>query len=276
MPIMSWRSKAIRKRCMRKSKPSWMRRWPATRPRLPGAKLSKAARTPQPGWKRWRKAMARLETRRYFQSGQLAWFARTGPSGRTAIGGAGRIDEEINGQRSTGTALLFQPAAGGEAFARAMRGHWGIENKLHWTMDVCFGEDQSRARTGNAAEIWRSLAPSGAEFVGGKTKKRNVAGKMLCAGWDHPYLTRLPGSPTKRCLDTSALGKVAVPLDIVFRGLALCGHHERESIHTVLHQTADDFKAHSWQIPPLVWLDLCRCCDPAIGRRYGSCRDANA
>jgi predicted transposase YbfD/YdcC len=46
---------------------------------------------------------------------------------------------------------------GVETFARAVRGHWGIENKLHWTMDVCLGEDQSRARTGNAAENLAAL-----------------------------------------------------------------------------------------------------------------------
>src|SRR5256885_9837836 len=39
-----------------------------------------------------------------------------------------------------------------EQLARAVRGHWAVENKLHWVMDVCFREDQSRARSGYAAE----------------------------------------------------------------------------------------------------------------------------
>jgi predicted transposase YbfD/YdcC len=38
-----------------------------------------------------------------------------------------------------------------EQFARAVRGHWGVENSLHWCLDVQVGEDQSRARTGHAA-----------------------------------------------------------------------------------------------------------------------------
>ena len=37
---------------------------------------------------------------------------------------------------------------GVEPFARAVRGHWSVENKLHWVLDVCFREDQSRARAG--------------------------------------------------------------------------------------------------------------------------------
>ncbi len=93
-----------------------------------------------------------------------------------------------------------------ETFARAVRGHWGIENKLHWTMDVCFGEDQSRARTGHAAENLAALRRLALNLVEGeKTKRRSIRGKMLWASWDPPYLTRFAGSPTKRYLDASAL-----------------------------------------------------------------------
>ena len=46
---------------------------------------------------------------------------------------------------------------GVETFARAVRGHWGVENKLHWVTDVCFGEDQNRARAGYAAENLATL-----------------------------------------------------------------------------------------------------------------------
>ena len=47
--------------------------------------------------------------------------------------------------------------------ARYVRGHWGIENTLHWTLDVTFAEDRSRIRTGNGPEIaslFRSAAPA--------------------------------------------------------------------------------------------------------------------
>ena len=44
-----------------------------------------------------------------------------------------------------------------QTFARAGRGHWGVENKLHWTLDVRFPEDQSRARSGLAAENLATL-----------------------------------------------------------------------------------------------------------------------
>jgi predicted transposase YbfD/YdcC len=86
-----------------------------------------------------------------------------------------------------------------ETFARAVRRHWGIENKVHWTMDVCFREDQSRARTGYAAENLATLRRLALNLLQReKTKKRSIRGKMLCASWDHPYLTRLLGVQPKK------------------------------------------------------------------------------
>ena len=82
-----------------------------------------------------------------------------------------------------------------KTFARAVRGHWGVENKLHWVMDVCFREDQSRAREGYAAENLATLRRLALNLLKReKTKKRGIRGKMLNASWDHPYLLRLLGA----------------------------------------------------------------------------------
>ncbi len=47
-----------------------------------------------------------------------------------------------------------------ERIAACVRGHWAIENKLHWVRDVTYGEDGSRVRTGNAPRTWRASATS--------------------------------------------------------------------------------------------------------------------
>ena len=81
-----------------------------------------------------------------------------------------------------------------ETFARAVRGHWGVENKLPWVLDVCFREDQSRARVGYAAENLATLRRLALNLLKReKTKQRGIRGKQLNASWDHAYLLRLLG-----------------------------------------------------------------------------------
>jgi predicted transposase YbfD/YdcC len=64
-----------------------------------------------------------------------------------------------------------------ETFARAVRGHWGVENKLHWALDVCLGEDRSRARQGYAAENLATLRRLALNLLKQeKTKKRGIKG----------------------------------------------------------------------------------------------------
>jgi predicted transposase YbfD/YdcC len=79
-------------------------------------------------------------------------------------------------------------------FARAVRSHWGVENSLHWVLDVQFGEDQCRARTGNAAENLATLRRLALNLLKrDTTKKRGIRGKQKNAGWNHHYLLHLLG-----------------------------------------------------------------------------------
>ncbi len=77
---------------------------------------------------------------------------------------------------------------------RAIRQHWGIENKLHWVLDVGFGEDLSRKRAGHAAQNFSPLNRIALNMLKQeKTSKRGIKGKRLNAAWDHPYLLKLLG-----------------------------------------------------------------------------------
>jgi len=74
----------------------------------------------------------------------------------------------------------------------AIRQHSGIENKLHWVLDVAFGEDLSRKRAGHAAENFSLLNRIALNLLKqDKTSKLGVHGKRLAAAWDHDYLLRL-------------------------------------------------------------------------------------
>jgi len=167
-------------------------------PRLPGAKLSPAAAA-LATMETVEKDHGRLETRRYYQSVELAWFADRGKwDGLQSVGLVEAV-REMNGRTSVERRyFLSSLPLGVETFARAVRSHWGVENKLHWTMDVCFGEDQSRARAGHAAENLATLRRLALNLLKReKSKKRGIRGKMLNASWDHPYLLRLLGVQPK-------------------------------------------------------------------------------
>jgi predicted transposase YbfD/YdcC len=77
----------------------------------------------------------------------------------------------------------------------AIRQHWGIENKLHWVLDVAFGEDHSRKRQGNAAQNFSIINRIALNLLKqDKSAKLGVHGKRLKAGWDNDYLLRVLGA----------------------------------------------------------------------------------
>ncbi len=77
-------------------------------------------------------------------------------------------------------------------YARYLRGHWGIENSLHWVLDVTSREDRSRIKKENAPESFglpRRLALCLLKKE--TTSKRSIKGKRLRASWDESYLQRV-------------------------------------------------------------------------------------
>jgi predicted transposase YbfD/YdcC len=75
------------------------------------------------------------------------------------------------------------------------RSHWGIENQLHWVLDVAFREDDCRVRAGNAGEnfaVVRHLALNLLKAV--KTVKVGIKVKRMRAGWDEAFLFQILGA----------------------------------------------------------------------------------
>ena len=74
------------------------------------------------------------------------------------------------------------------------RAHWGVENKLHWVLDVQFGEDYSRKRYLNAAENYSIIMKVALNMLKNETKtKQGNQGKRLKAAWNDNYLMELLG-----------------------------------------------------------------------------------
>jgi len=79
-----------------------------------------------------------------------------------------------------------------EQILTAVRSHWGIENGLHWVLDIAFREDESRIRMGNGAEnmaVLRHIAVSLLKQE--RSTKIGIKAKRLKCGWDEEYLLKV-------------------------------------------------------------------------------------
>jgi predicted transposase YbfD/YdcC len=78
-----------------------------------------------------------------------------------------------------------------EDFANAVRSHWGVENRLHWVMDVVFHDDLSRLRTGDGAKNMVTIKHMARNMIE-KTKKGkdSLTVKRKKAGWNLKFLTK--------------------------------------------------------------------------------------
>ena len=98
--------------------------------------------------------------------------------------------ERRTGEHSTVERRYFISSLRGEAkqLLRAVRGHWGIENQLHWVLDIAFREDDCRIRKGNGAQNFAVLRHIALNLLRReKTAQASIHSKRLKAGWDHDY-----------------------------------------------------------------------------------------
>ena len=77
----------------------------------------------------------------------------------------------VKGKKQVDVSYAISSLPATDADARRLlslsRGHWGIENRLHWVRDVTFDEDRSQVRTGAAPQVWRACGTwSSAWYVG--------------------------------------------------------------------------------------------------------------
>ena len=106
---------------------------------------------------------------------------------------------KVVGHRQTTADCTSQPryyisslAGSAEQLLAAIRGHWSIENSLHWTLDVTFREDQCRVRKDHGPQNMNILRQIGHNLLKNeKTLKVGIQGKRLNAGWDEDYLLKV-------------------------------------------------------------------------------------
>jgi predicted transposase YbfD/YdcC len=136
----------------------------------------------------------RIETRSIWCTNQIEWLQdRSAWAGLKSI--AAVECERTENKKTTIERRYFISSHDGlnaKFMAKAIRGHWGIENSLHWSLDVSFREDDSRVRKGHGAENLSRLRRITLNLLKEeKTVKVGIKGKRLKAGWDEKYLLKV-------------------------------------------------------------------------------------
>jgi len=141
------------------------------------------------------KAHGRLETRRVFSIGHLDEIDGLGLEKWPGLQSVTLVESkrELNGKSTLENRYyLSSLAANAEHIGNAIRGHWGIENSLHWVLDVVFNEDKARNRKDHSAANMAIIRRMALNIVkNDKSSKTSIRGKRLKAGWDDKYLLKL-------------------------------------------------------------------------------------
>ena len=138
------------------------------------------------------KGHGRIETRTASVSGDVDWLQeRHQWPGLRAVGKiTARRQQGDRTSRETRYYLLSQLFTP-ERFNDIVRSHWGIENQLHWSLDVVFNEDQARNRKGNCAENLALLRKLALNLDRLEPSKGSMRGKLKRAGWDNQFLVSI-------------------------------------------------------------------------------------
>ncbi len=137
----------------------------------------------------------RGEVRRAWTLSDPATLALIDPDGQwAALRSIGMVEAErrVQGTVTRERRYYLTSLRDAATFGRAVRAHWGIENGLHWVLDIAFREDESRARAGASATnlvVLRHIALNLLKKE--RTAKVGIKNKRLKAAWDERYLLKV-------------------------------------------------------------------------------------
>jgi len=146
------------------------------------------------------KGHGRIEERTVTVSRQVDWLGgdRRFP-GELRLPGATTIirvksrTELKDHERGDTRYYISSAALSARQAADAVRGHWGIENRLHWVLDVVFNDDQSRLRKGNGAKNMAVVRHFAINLLRQAKDKRSLKNRRKVAGRNTSYLATLLG-----------------------------------------------------------------------------------
>src|SRR5215467_2671369 len=138
-------------------------------------------------------AHGRLETRHYWITSDIECLGVKGTWADITSVGLVESHREVGGAVSSEQRFfLTSLPCNAVRFAQAVREHWGVENALHWVLDVSFREDDCRIRQGNGAQNMAVLRHMALNLLRRESgHKRGIKARRKRAGWDRDYLLQV-------------------------------------------------------------------------------------
>jgi len=139
----------------------------------------------------------RIETRHHRVSHDLAWLNTNrrfpGEPRFPDLAAIAMVEAVVEHRGKTTTArryFLCSAALDAKALATAVRAHWGIENRLHWVMDVVFDDDLMRLRTEQGPANMATVRHMALNLLRPVPGKQSLAVKRKSAGWEREFMHR--------------------------------------------------------------------------------------
>lgn len=137
----------------------------------------------------------RIEVRRHVVSHDVGWLGSDrrfpGEPRFPALASIGMVEATVERNGTTSVAgryYLSSAKLSAAVFARAVRAHWGIENRLHWVMDVVFHDDLMPLRTDHGPANMATVRHAALNLIQAIPDKASLAVKRKTAAWDDDYL----------------------------------------------------------------------------------------
>jgi predicted transposase YbfD/YdcC len=147
------------------------------------------------------KGHGRIERRTIWATEEIDWFAEADKWSKLRSLIRVLCERTVDGETSREYHYYISslPAGDPEKLLGYIRGHWSVENRLHWSLDISFGDDERRTRTGNGAENASRLARIALNLLKAEnTRKASLKAKRMMCGWDHDYLLKVLLGPPKK------------------------------------------------------------------------------
>jgi predicted transposase YbfD/YdcC len=139
----------------------------------------------------------RIEVRRHWVSHDVDWLTSGRrfpdeprfPSLKAIAVVEAVIEDKATGKTTTARRFYISSLALDQVFfAKAVRAHWGVENRLHWVLDVVFHDDLMRLRTQNGPKNMATVKHMALNLIKSAPGKQSLRVKRKTAGWDDAFL----------------------------------------------------------------------------------------